>query len=669
MNFRNGVALIAILAGLSQPLQAQDLTETDEPRDDDSVFLGTLLLDVAKRPQEALTFPGTVITSTGQQVRDRGARTIKDLDLAFPDMTNDVRSSRVYTNITLRGQSSVDFYNPSVQVYVDGLPQDAGSIAQAFPVGLEDVEVVYGPQGTLYGSGAIGGVISLTTRKPGEGSPFAFATEYSTSGFEISGQAEAELAPGFWADIALLRRYEDNSYTVLGTGEDTGATGEDHARLRLRYAPVDSPWDIMFTAAYSDLDSREEQFVMGTMLDSREAVDVPSYYTQDSTQLGLTVAYDLGWGEVQSLTSWQDRSLDRTIFATYTPEWQKTFTQELRLSSSTGGSIDYVAGLYYQNTDFRRELPAYGQISQQDIDSLAAFGDLTWHLNDVFSVNAGLRLDYETADVTATGSGVTTTNSDDWTAPSYKLGGTWSPNDTLAVYGLVSTGFKAGGFTRNLSPTNIAYTYDPQDTFNTEAGVRYFSPDGSLQGHVAAYWNRTDNYQMFVGAQPYQYLQNVGEVTAKGIDATLRYIAGPLGVTGGLGWNNTTFTDYDDPLDPGTDLTGNKVPYAPDITALLSVDYTIDMARGATLTPRIGARWQGEVFFDNENSIGQDGYLLVDAGVTWEAPNGLIVDVFGTNLTNETYAVYGFDASGYGYGDVYQLGEGRTFGVRVTKAF
>ncbi|MGL1446924.1 Plug domain-containing protein, partial [Vibrio parahaemolyticus] len=78
-------------------------------------------------------------------------------DRLFPDVNVRARSSRAYSNFTIRGQSSVDFYNPTVQVYVDGLPQDQTTFSQLLPQNLDRVELLYGPQGTLYGRGAVGG--------------------------------------------------------------------------------------------------------------------------------------------------------------------------------------------------------------------------------------------------------------------------------------------------------------------------------------------------------------------------------------------------------------------------------------------------------------------------------------------------------------------------------
>ena len=655
-----GLTLAALLLSVSAlPLHAQEEAGT--------IMLGTIYITGAKRVQDQLSFPGTVAQIGGEEAASAGVTGVDGIDRLFPGVAVDARSSRVYANFTVRGQASLDFYNPSVQLYVDGLPQDAATLGQMFPVGLETVEMLYGPQGTLYGRGAVGGVVNVTTVKPGEGTPFFVGVAGGNGGYSFGLKGEAKLGEGLWADLSLGRNRQDDDLTGMMSGAPLGGTTESRAQLRLRYAPEGSPWDVMFTAARNEVSSTEEQFVMGTALDARQAVPFPSFYDHDTTSLGLTASYDLGWGELTSVTGWQDRFLDRTIFGSYTPEWQETLTQEFRLSSTGEGPVDYVAGLFFSRSDFRRE--AYGSATDQRTRSFAAFADLTWHVSDRFSITPGLRFDYEETEASASGL-VTLNAKDDWSAVSPKLGFSYEISPEWQGYGLISSGFKAGGFTRTLTAANIAYTYDPSKTWNAEVGLKYQSADGALQAQVAAYWSRTDDYQMFVGTAPAQYLQNVGEVTAKGIDASLRYASGGWGISGGVSLTDSKFTGYADPTNPAASYEGNRVPYAPKATARLAVDYTFDLGPGkGQLVPRIGVTHQGKIWFDEGNAIGQDSYTLLDAGIAWKMENGAVLDFYATNLTDKTYASYGFDASAYGLGNVYQLGRGREIGIRFTKSF
>lgn len=657
-----GVSISALLCAAA-PEQA--LGQEDE------TILETIVVTSTKRDQDILDVPGTVDTASEKELRKKGVSSLGQLDKVFADTSIKQRSSRAYTNVTIRGQSSVDFYNPSVQVYVDGLPQDAATYGQPLPGGLESVELLYGPQGTLYGRGAIGGVINVITRKPDNEFRVDGYTALHTLGADASLLVNTPvIANTLYADAAVTFRKEDDEYEVMGTNDEIGGTEDWNGRFRLRYAPEGSPLDIMVTAARSEVDSTEEQFVMESMFKDRIALPVPSKYDLDTTSLGINASYDLGFAKITALTGYQDRTLDRTIFGSYTPETQETFSQELRIASNPdeGNAVDYVIGVYGQYLDFERRMPAANQVSRQKIESLAAFADLTWHVTDRIDLSPGARFDYEKAKAIAEG-GISLDDDDDFTAVSPKLAASFALAEEWRIYALYSTGFKAGGFTRNVTPANIAFTYDPQNTNNGEAGIKYQSADGSLSASLAAYYNVTDDYQMFVGIQPVQYLQNVGEVTAKGID--LKVKARPterLGIMGGLGLNKTTFTDYKNPVTPGLDLTGNRVPYAPEVTANFSVDYAFDLPdeRGQ-LIPRAGVSYASEIYFDETNGIGQEGFALVDLGMAWQVNDHVAADVFVNNLFDKTYAVYGFTAPGYG--NLYQLGHGRAIGASLNITF
>lgn len=661
----SGVSLLALAVSLSpHAATAQDDTETST--------LEPIIITATKRSEDYFLLPSAADIANAEELQMRDIDAVADLDRIFPDVNIRSRSSRAYANFTIRGQASLDFYNPSTQVYVDGLPQDSFNLTRTLPGGLESVELLYGPQGTLYGRGAIGGVINIVTRKPDNEARFSADTSLSNEGMGGTFYASSPLIDGvLYGDASLSLSRSDDSYKTMFAGEDVGGTDDISGQMRLRYAPEDSPWDVTVSAGRGRVSSTEEYFVMESMLKDRIALPIPSQYDLDTWNFGLNASYDLGFATITALTGYQKSDLDRTVFGTYTPEKQWTLSQELRIASNPdqGSAIDYVAGLYYQHLDFTRNVPVAGQVAQQKIDSYALFGDVTWHATDRLDISPGLRLDYERAAAEATG-GITLNDENSFTALSPKLGASYGLSEELRLYGLASTGFKAGGFTRTLTPANIAFTYDPQHTYNGEVGLKYRNEAGTLEAQLSAYYNVTKDYQMFVGVQPLQYLQNVGEVTSRGIDLKIR--ARPteeLGITAGLAYNHTRFTDYDNPVTPGIDLTGNVVPYAPDFTANLMVDYRFELEGGhGTLTPYAGLTYVGDLYFDETNTIGQKAHALVDLGVKWEINEAVAAEAFVTNVFDKTYTTYGFNA-GAPYGNVYQLGQGRTIGGRINVTF
>lgn len=659
----SGVSLLALAVSLlPQDVLAQD--------SGGATVLEPVIITATKRSEDYFLLPSATDIANAEELHMRGIDTVSDLDRIFPDVNIRSRSSRAYANFTIRGQASLDFYNPSTQVYVDGLPQDSFNLTRALPGSVESAELLYGPQGTLYGRGAIGGVINIVTRKPDNERRFGFDADMTSEGTGGTFHANTPLIDGvLYGDVNLSLLHGKDTYTTM-LGEEVGGTRDMTGQVRLRYAPDDSPWDVTISAGRGRVSSTEEYFVLESMLEDRIAFPAPSEYDLDTWNFGINAAYDLGFATITALTGYQKSDLDRTIFGSYTPEKQWTLSQELRIASNPdqGSPIDYVAGLYYQHLDFTRNVPAAGQVSNQKIDSYALFGDVTWHATDRLDISPGLRLDYERAAAEATG-GVTLNDDNSFTALSPKLAASYGLADEWRVYGVLSTGFKAGGFTRNVAPANIAFTYDPQNTYNGEVGLKYRDEAGTLEAQLSAYYNVTKDYQMFVGAQPFQYLQNVGEVTAKGIDLKVR--AKPteeFGITAGLAYNHTRFTDYKNPFTPGADLTGNTVPYAPEFTANLMLDYRFELESGrGALIPYAGLTYVSEHYFDETNTIGQKGYALVDLGMKWELDDKVTAEAFVTNVFDKTYTTYGFQYPGLG--NLYQLGQGRTIGGRINMTF
>jgi len=638
----------------------------------DPFVLPPVTVTGTKRAQDPARVDTMLLTQDAESLAARGVRSLDQLDRLFPDLTIRPRSGRTYSNVTLRGQTSADFYSPSVQVLVDGLPQDFAMMGQLLPVQVEQAEVLYGPQGTLYGPGAVGGVLNIVTRKPDNQLRFGHTVSYSNRAADAGLGANLPLIPDtLYGDIAFNWREEDGNYRNPAGGGDFGGTRDFGGQVRLRYAPTGSPWDVMVQAGRTVLNSTEEQFVLGSALSGREALPFDSHYRLRINSYGLVASYTADDFIVSALTGYLDRDLDRVIQGYISPETQSQFSQELRIASrpDAGRRFDYTAGLYYQHVAFERRTPQAFQTSEQTQNAYAAYGELTWHITDRLDLTPGLRVDHIRTKADATGLiNFNVSRDDTAVTPKIALGYQVTPDTRL--YALYSSGFKPGGFTRTVSAYNASFQFSPADTDNFELGVKSRLWGGRVEIAASGYYAYTHDYQNFAGMQPYQYLQNVGDVESYGFDAKVTaYPLDRLAITATLGLNHARYKDYHDPTGAGQDFSGNRPAYAPPVTAGLDVGYTFRLPGNAgELTPRVGVTYVGRVYFDDANTVSQGGYALVDASVGWAITPSLRADVFGTNLTNKRYATYGFDA-GPPIGGVYQLGRGREGGLRLTAEF
>ena len=208
----------------------------------DARRLDPIVIEGTKSDQNWMDYSGTAARADATDLKNRSIRKTADLEKVFSGLSFGMWSNPSYANISLRGQPSLDIYTSNVQLYVDGVPQNHLELGQSLPFGVESAEVLYGPQGTLYGHGAAGGVINITSRKPGEGERATLESDVGTGRKSIRGSGEAKITDGLWGDLALGVQHEDNDLKRL-SGQEVGGTTTGTGRVRLRYAPGGSPWE------------------------------------------------------------------------------------------------------------------------------------------------------------------------------------------------------------------------------------------------------------------------------------------------------------------------------------------------------------------------------------------------------------------------------------------
>jgi pesticin/yersiniabactin receptor len=205
-----------------------------------------------------------------EELRAAGVEKIADLEKVFPGLTVRSRGNRAYANFTVRGMSSPDFYNPSVQILVDGVPQAAASFTQDL-IDVERVEFLRGPQGVLYGANAFGGVLNITTRQSRENTASISGT---VSNLKSGAQASTTgvIVPGStFLDLAIKREWDRGEIDDLLTGKNGIDSGNMFAgRVGLRYAPRGGPFDMGLTYSYDRVRTHEEFYLRDEMIDRRK---------------------------------------------------------------------------------------------------------------------------------------------------------------------------------------------------------------------------------------------------------------------------------------------------------------------------------------------------------------------------------------------------------------
>lgn len=669
-----GAVLVAAMAASGLPALGQGT-------DRGVVQLEPITVTANKREQRLAEVDGTVEVRTSADLERANVVKVNDLERVFPGLIIDTRGNRTYANVSLRGVTSPDYYNPSVQVYVDGVPQDSSYFAQQL-VDVERVELLRGPQGTLYGRNAHGGVLNIITRKPGPDLEARAGASYATGGRSGDASLSSPLVgDSLFGEVSLRWVNEFGRVDDIATGdEDIDDAYTRVARVGLRYAPADKPFTLSAAAKRENLHSHEELYVRETLLYARQfdSATQGGLPTLDRTvdTFSFDAGYRFGLAELSSTTAFQSRKISRLLSGTLSAEDQDSLSEELRLSFNDGDRLDGVVGAYFQNTEFERRHPGFtgftgSSVNEVEARSYALFGEASYGVTDTVDVTGGVRLSYEDASIDyerVAPSALSVHGDDNFADVSPKLAVGWQVTPDHRIYGVVSRGFKPGGFNHTVSSANDEVAYKSETSTNFEAGWRASLLDGASDIALTAYLIEAKDKQIYVGALGSQVLRNVGDSESRGIEASLSlYPTDDLAVQVGAAIGRSVFVDAVDPL-TSANYDGNRLPYAPDRTYSLSAHYTVPQTLfDGTLTLSGNARYISQTYFNESNSLSQGGYALLGASAGLAFDNGASIALFADNITDKLYRTSSFV---FGANDVRStLGEGRTVGVRANMAF
>ncbi|MDH4072444.1 MAG: TonB-dependent receptor, partial [Gammaproteobacteria bacterium] len=248
-------------------------------------------------------------------------------------------------------------------------------------------------------------------------------------------------------------------------------------------------------------------------------------------------------------------------------------------------------------------------------------------------------------------------------------------SDQARIYGSISKGFKAGGFNGGfLFQPTPTISYGPETVIAYEVGMKGDYLDRSLRLNVAGFYYDYSDMQVFsfinTGGLPTQVLTNAADAVIYGMEAELDWqVTDRFGLRFGLGLLDTELKDYQSAA--GDDLSGNKLPQAPDYSLVGMTFYDIPLSNGAKVSLQADFSYQDDIFLLNDNNpiLAQDGYGTVNARIAYKSQGeSFEVAAWGRNLADEGYLVSGFDLADFG---LYQLmrGSPRTYGLEVTIRF
>jgi len=697
-NRKHSTLSLAIVLALAAPvLQAQEATPapaaTASAAGHDATTLDTVTVTARRRNESIQKVPVAVSAFSEEQLKDLQATNIDGLQGAVPNM-NIVqgRGSSNSVNVFIRGIGQPDAlqtFDPGVGMYVDDVYYSRinGALFSLFDV--QQVEVLRGPQGTLYGKNSTGGAIKLITKNPfdDEGG----SVEFNAGNFgRIDGRwyVAAPMSDRFAMSLAGAVLHSDGYVTDPATGKDYN--GEDTAALRAKFAfrpseGVTATFALDYTTQDNALtlgqptaplirtdlafgpvvlrpvDSGEYDFKTRTSFDPNQG--------QKLTHKGasLNVGWDLNqdW-TLKSISAW--RKLDTHSFIDIDASEfelgdvlvavdQEQVSQELQLQYDNHSNFQAIYGLYAM----RETVPSYQEAYASDffgfagtpiaflrtIDddlttrSVAAFGHVNWEFAPTWTLAAGLRYTRESKDYdrsTSTFWGpilavldetVAFHGSKTWNAVTPSLSLQKAFSDQVMGYVSANRGFKSGGFNgrANSAAEVSSALFDPEFVWTYEAGLKMRSANGRLQGNVAAFHSVYEDFQARVSE-----VQNPGSPTPTFAFPVLN--AAKL-LIDGVELEGTAL------IGEGTRLSGQvsylDARYDKFVDPRVALDPTLaDLHDHVPFSPELTAR----IALQHTFGLGDSGALTIGGDASYRDDTWLSVDN-RPNLMQDAYTLYG----------------------------
>ena len=678
--------------------------------------LDQVVVTARKRTETLQDVPIAVSAFTAEDLRTQNVQNLGDLQGKVPSLqVYAARGSNTTLTAYIRGIGQADptwGFDPAVGIYLDDvyLARPQGAMLDVFDV--ERIEVLRGPQGSLYGKNTIGGAIKYISR------PLPVKTEGSaevTVGTHGEKDVKASLggasADQVWRGrLAVASLHNDGFGKDLLTGSRNGNKNTNAARLTLGFFPSNNfNAQLEFDGVRDNSNPRGAKMLevnkfypqyqpLASDFDTRSGMPQLNHTKLYGSALTMNWIASQAWS-LKSVTAVRGSSTDTNIdFDTLPPQLTDVnalysdhqFSQELQANYDAGGSVHGVFGAYYFDGSANGEIhniflgsPPYSALGfaqygstggSMGTKSYAGYGDFSWDFAPDWSLDLGLRYTHETktariqnfgyADATFSTPILTLadfngSHGSDNLSPKVSLD--WSVNPNIKLYASYSEGFHSGGYNIRANCAAIPSSCRPINDEKVQAfelGSKMTFFDDRLMMNTALYRNVYSNIQLSVftsytlpnGQQGFfGDFTNAGKGHIDGLEEEFAWMPSEnTTLRGNFAWMHTKYTKF---MSGGVNIADTqKFTNAPKFSGGLTLEHTIPLAGGGSLSGRINYSYQSLVYPETTLSplIAQPAYGLWNAGVTWQIDQPWSLSLQGTNLANKSYRTTGYNIAALG---------------------
>jgi len=580
--FPSLVAAGALALGAAQVrAQAQE-----EPRRSvASIMLEEVVVTARKREERVQEVPLSITAYSADQIDVLKVRDLTNLSVGMPNVSlEDIGTTRGTANFSIRGlgiNSSIPSIDPTVGVFLDGvyLGLNNGIVFDLFD--LESVEVLRGPQGTLFGRNVIGGAVLLNTKKPGD-SPRGSARFAVDTGEDgglnryYMGAVGGPVTDGFGARLVVYYNDDEGKFENNFTGDDFGEIEQTMIRATGVWS-AGGATELVLRYEYNDTDGEGPAAqshtsgagIPGSPLNNDRdsfdfSIDEEGFQETETHFFTAELDWDVKFGDgaITNIFGYRDyRSHSRSdvdgqpVWLFHAPAWLEAeqISNELRYNGIFADRANVTAGLYYfdNRIDYHERRDLLGSLAggvaplatqdgggEYEVETMAAFAAVDYELADRWTLTARLRYTSEEKAariaslnrnfnapcniVEGPACPIDFVDDEDWNSWSPKLGATYHFNDRRRLYAHWTRGFRSGGYNlRNTDPNEDPGPFDEEQVDNYEIGYKSTNDWGRL--NAAVFYNEIDEMQREVNLPSVtsgviQLIQNTADATIFGVE-------------------------------------------------------------------------------------------------------------------------------------------------------
>ncbi len=651
---------------LSSQIAVLSLASTCTALSQAAVMLEEVVVTAQKRSQSQQDVPIAITALSANDIERLGATNVKDIQFSAPNLVvaggNPVNQRFSIRGISDRGRNPG--YDLRVGVYVDGVWVGKSAASNQSSLDVESIEILRGPQGTLFGKNTVAGAINITTKKPTDefhGNVELGVGNYGAS--KLKAAVNVPFSDTVRGKLSVIKDTRDGYVDNLASGDAVSQSeyndkDEEAVRAQLVWDAGDQT-EVMLT--FDHLESSANDLLAGERLGDPLAPSIREVSLDGASSVevegvggySLQVNHSLANGfELTSITAsryedWNYQNFDED----YTPlalaesnTWVESshITQEIRLASPANEKFDYVVGLYYLDQEIDGigdasvdafavgAVPSPGLLvlgvnydTTVTVESWAAFAHFNYRFNDQLQLTGGVRYTEEDKDIDF----IITDNSGFFVAPaatvltteeviaarssddlSPKISLNWFVNDDIMVYGGYSKAFKSGGYNADFIADANGLEFDDESVDAYELGIKSTWAEGRLRINAAVFESNHSDFQVqaqtpIAGGGSILTVSNAGELTSQGFEIDAQFLPTDwLRVWGSYGYTDAEFDSFEGCSIGGGigSCAGNRPTEAPKQSYNFGAEVTSQVAGGEAFA-NLNYFWRDELYSNPNN--------------------------------------------------------------------